>query len=104
MGAISQYAAGKSKAALVILAHEGSHYAYATRYGLFSGWWRQYEVEGYRISDILCLEFSGHNWVGGTSLRSVTDIEVYLKNSTEYNWIPYNKFGFNYWNNTEVGR
>ena len=103
-GAINQYAAGKTKDALVILAHEGSHYTYATRHGFLSFWWRQYEVEGYRISDIVKLELSGTNWDGGDSVRDVTEIENFLKESPAYNWIPQYPFSFNYWNRKDIGR
>ena len=103
-GAIERYNSGRSKAALAILAHEGSHYTYATRHGLFSFWWRQYEVEGYRISDIVYLELSGRNWVGGFNVRSVDEIEKFLATTSPYKWLPKFPFSFNYWNKENIGR
>ncbi len=102
--AINRYFFEKSKEALVLLAHEGSHYTYATRYGLFSGWWRQFEVEGYRINDILNIEFTGRNWIGGTKVRDVERIKDFLKNNPAYKWIPELPFEFNYWNKENIGQ
>ena len=102
--AIKEYLDGRSKDALVILAHEGSHYTYATRHGLLSGWWLQYEIEGYRISDILNIEFTGKNWKGGESVRSIEDIKKFLGTKSEYKWIPKFPFGFKYWNTEDIGQ
>ena len=55
---VNNYMNGNKKLALITLAHEGSHYTYATRNGILSGWWLEYEVEGYRINDILNLELN----------------------------------------------
>lgn len=102
--AIDDYLNEEKKSALAILAHEGSHYTYATRYGIFSGWWLQYEVEAYRISDILNIEFAGKNWIGGDSVRTAEEIESYLKRNPSYKWIPKFPFGFNYWNEKDIGQ
>ena len=103
-GAIERYNSERGKDAVAILAHEGSHYTYATRHGLLSFWWLQYEVEGYRISDTLNLELSGRNWVGGPDVRSVEKIEEFLATTSPYKWLPKFPFSFNYWNKENIGR
>ena len=100
---VNNYMNGNKKLALITLAHEGSHYTYATRNGILSGWWLEYEVEGYRINDILNLELNDKNSVGGNSIREIQEIYSFLDSRPEYRWIP-SKSDFEYWNKEDIGQ
>ena len=94
----------EDKIAVITLAHEGSHYSYATRAGVFSGWWFEYEIEGYRISDILSFEFYGKYWLGRTELRDINIVIEELKKDGQYSWLPHYPGEFKYWNKENIGK
>ena len=100
---VNNYMNGNKKLALITLAHEGSHYTYATRNGILSGWWLEYEVEGYRINDILNLELNDKSWKGENTIRDVDAILTFLYGNEAYKWIP-SKSNFEYWNKENIGQ
>ena len=100
---VNNYMNGNKKLALITLAHEGSHYTYATRNGILSGWWLEYEVEGYRINDILNLELNDKSWKGENTIRDVDAILTFLYGNEAYRWIP-SKSNFEYWNKENIGQ
>lgn len=102
------FMSGKKKDAVVVLAHEGSHYSYSTRYGIFSLWWKEFEYEGYRISDIVSMELRGRNWGKLKRIRSMEEIIKYVNNEKIYKWVPsidvIDPLTFDYWNNEDIGQ
>ncbi len=102
------FMSGKNKDAVVVLAHEGSHYSYSTRYGIFSLWWKEFEYEGYRISDIVSMELRGRNWGKLKRIRSMEEVIKYVNNEKIYKWVPsidvIDPLTFDYWNNEDIGQ
>jgi len=92
----------------ITLAHEASHYTYAKS---LNGWWFEYEIEGYSVSNALKREFTGNpNAFWGGYGANPYDIHDSLQMDTDYNWLPkwadFHNTPFRFWNNNldDIGR